>query len=175
MPLNKKVYATAKGQDLGTPLAFFEPLDQIWRFDLDVAASKSRHVVDRYFTPRQNALRRTWGMRNFCNPPYSNQLPFFKRAVNQAVKRDAASMFLIPARTDSKLFQSLLTHQIKFWECQQWCSRIWFVPGRLQFVGADGPAPFPSALVLISRPLGFADEIEKTDALIKALRKEDVL
>jgi hypothetical protein len=75
------------------------------------------------------------GRRVFCNPPYGNaMIPFLQRA------REAdLSVFLIPARTDTRWFHDL---------CLPHAAEIRFIKGRLKFGGAENSAPFPSMLVI---------------------------
>lgn len=54
-----------------TPDWVFQPLNQVLRFDLDVAASVENAKCRRYFTAEKSALERPWdGRSNWCNPPY---------------------------------------------------------------------------------------------------------
>jgi site-specific DNA-methyltransferase (adenine-specific) len=58
--------------DRRTPLDFFEPLHERFRFTIDVAASADNALLPMYWTRQDDALRKSWGcMRVWCNPPYS--------------------------------------------------------------------------------------------------------
>lgn len=59
--------------NLETPREFFEPLDDRFGFNLDVAALPHNAKCKRYFTPEDNGLEQSWASAIvWCNPPYSD-------------------------------------------------------------------------------------------------------
>ena len=77
------------------------------------------------------------GKRVFCNPPYGPKLrSFLERHVEAAL-----SVFLIPARTDTRWFHEIVLPNAK---------EIRFIKGRLKFGDAKNSAPFPSMIVIFS-------------------------
>jgi hypothetical protein len=74
----------------------------------------------------------------FINPPYRKIAPWLERAHEAEV-----AVFLIPARTDTRWFHSIVLPHAK---------EIRFIKGRLKFGGAKTGAPFPSMIVVFENP-----------------------
>ena len=79
MKMNQK----GRGNDnFETPDYIFIQLDNIFHFNMDVAASKENaKVAHCFFDKDENAILKHWGgHRCFCNPPFSNKAEFIKKA-----------------------------------------------------------------------------------------------
>jgi len=74
----------------------------------------------------------------FVNPPYGRQIGPWVAKCREEGDRDANVLALLPARTDARWWQENVTAG---------CACVLFLRGRLTFLGAPAPAPFPSALV----------------------------
>jgi site-specific DNA-methyltransferase (adenine-specific) len=74
----------------------------------------------------------------FVNPPYG---PGIRKWLERAGEADLA-VFLLPARVDTRWFHDLVLPHAR---------EIRFIRGRLKFVGAKHPAPFPSMIVVFGR------------------------
>lgn len=139
--MNKSLLSTGKN-DWETPQDFFDKLDAEFHFTLDSCASKENHKCKKYFTKEENGLLQDWsGETVFCNPPYSakEQDAWVKKCYEES--KHAVCVMLVPARTDTERFHNyILPH-----------AEIRFLKGRLTFVGAKDPAPFPN-MVVIFRP-----------------------
>lgn len=72
----------------------------------------------------------------FVNPPYGRQLPLWVDHCAYYGKRATEIVLLTPARTDTRWFRVIWS------EARALC----FWNGRMRFVGAPAPAPFPSLL-----------------------------
>lgn len=120
----------AKRDDWQTPVDFYAGINELWDFDFDPCP----------VNPTFDGLKVEWGLRNYINPPYNanNMNLWFPKAYEEA-KKGKLSVFLIPSRTSE-----LWWHQYVMK-----ATAIYFVHGRLTFVGAPYSAPFPSALILI--------------------------
>jgi hypothetical protein len=88
----------------------------------------------------------------YCNPPYGRDVwRWLEKCVEAGWEDEAEVIALVPARTDTKWWQSYCSppepaYAVCFWA------------GRLTFRGAPSPAPFPSALVYWgTRRYRFAD------------------
>lgn len=136
--MNKALLSTGKN-DWETPRDFFEELDKEFHFTLDPCASERNHKCKKYYTVRENGLIQDWsGETVFCNPPYSSkeQDVWVKKCFEES--KHATVVMLIPVRTDTKRFHEyILPH-----------AEIRFLKGRLTFVGAKDPAPFPNMVVI---------------------------
>ena len=123
-----------------TPQDFFDKLNAEFRFNLDPCADESNHKCDRWYSPEQDGLKKSWGgCRVFCNPPYGRELgKWVEKAYMESLKPNTIVVMLIPARTDTKWFHDYIHHR----------SEVRFIKGRLKFGGSDNSAPFPSMVVV---------------------------
>lgn len=118
-----------------TPMWLWNPLNDKYRFRLDVAASHQNHLCDRYFNTDDDALTRNWLDDNvspydavWCNPPYSETGKWVDKAADEAENHHSAIVMIVPADTSTKWFMKAL----------ETCSEIIFlVGGRVNFVRAD--------------------------------------
>lgn len=142
-----EIIHSSKRMNWRTPPALFEALDEIFRFDLDLATDGlSNALCTRYYTPEDDALTQTWDAGNhrwsWCNPPYGRGIHrWFDKAVDEAGK-GARIVMLANGCTDTRWFRQAWTH----------CREIWLFTGRIKFVDPDdqskpsAPAPKGSAL-----------------------------
>lgn len=114
------------------------------RIDLDPCAA--RHRAHRFAVTSWSAggLDNPWQThgapvrRIYVNPPYGREIGAWINQCIAAGRAGARVLALVPARTDTQWFQAAALT----------ASRIGFITGRLTFVGAPAPAPFPSAFIL---------------------------
>jgi hypothetical protein len=91
-----------------------------------------------YFTPEQDGLRQRWIGTCWMNPPYGRTIGAWVKKAREESLKGAIVVGLVPARTDTSWWQ----HEV------MQCREIRLLKGRLRFVGAASPAPFPSALTI---------------------------
>ena len=104
---NIEVMFSSKSDEWATPQHIFDELDNEFEFDLDVCANESNHKCENYYSIDQDGLSQDWfGHRVFCNPPYSNIAEWVKKAFYETKNKNTLVVLLIPARTDTKYFQS---------------------------------------------------------------------
>ena len=102
-----KVLFSSKSDEWETPIDIFNKLDAEFHFDLDPCSTDSNHKCDKYFTKEINGLSKNWGgCRVFCNPPYSNISKWVEKAYRESQQDHTLIVLLIPARTDTRYFQS---------------------------------------------------------------------
>jgi len=134
-------YKGARRPDWATPRDFFEQLNDEFNFNLDPCASHDNHKCERYFTIKEDGLAQSWNGRVYMNPPYGREI---KKWVKKAFEEISINpnceivVALLPARTDTSWFHDYIYHH----------AEIRFLRGRIRFEGADGPAPFPSMIVI---------------------------
>lgn len=122
-----------------TPQNLFDKLDSEFHFTLDVCATKETAKCKNYYTPEIDGLKQDWQGIVYMNPPYGRKLLklWIKKAYEESLK-GITVICLIPARTDTLYFHNY---------CMK-AKEIRFIKGRLKFVGAKDPAPFPSAIIV---------------------------
>ncbi len=132
---------TSVRQTYNTPQEALEP---VYRFSgvvsLDPCSNENSIVIARrhYVLPALDGLKLEWYSTTFVNPPYGREVEaWMLKARSEWINRDAESLTLIAARPDTRWFQlyALTAPALLFWR------------GRLTFLGAPAPAPFPSAIV----------------------------
>lgn len=157
--MRKGFERTSDRKDWGTPPALFAEISRRWGpFDLDVAAAPWNALAPRYFSdwtqsPRSrgcvqggtSALREPWEGVFFCNPPYGRGVwDWLQHGWREVlIGRAPRGVYLLPARTDTKWFQ---------WWALRPEAQVVLLAGRVTFVGAPAPAPFPSCLVVFDGP-----------------------
>lgn len=119
-----------------TPMWLWNPLNDKYKFDLDVAASHENHLCENYFTIDDDDLNQDWvaGCDSmiasvWCNPPYSETGKWVDKAAIETKKIVwSRIVMIVPADTSTKWFQKAL----------ETCSEIiLLVGGRVNFARAD--------------------------------------
>ena len=122
-----------------TPNDFFQPLHEEFGFTLDVAADINNTKVNRFFDELSDGLKQNWSNEVcWCNPPYNRNVPKWIQKAKDETKRNATSVLLILAKTNTKWFHTLCLS----------ASEVRFVQGRPKFIGAKDGLPFPLMLVI---------------------------
>lgn len=134
--------------DRGTTPEMFGPLNERFRFTLDVAASAANAKCERYFTRERNGLRQSWiGERVWCNPPYSNIGAWVTKAWEEWENGHVeVIVMLLPAnRTEQGWWQNSVEPHLR--DPEQRCFRVEFLRGRMRFdrpgavIGPKGDRP----------------------------------
>ncbi|MDR0654532.1 MAG: phage N-6-adenine-methyltransferase [Synergistaceae bacterium] len=136
--LNRAMF-TSETDEWETPREFFDAVNAVYRFDLDVCATHANAKCGRHFTKEENGLTQKWSGVCWMNPPYGREISLWvRKAYESSLGAGTIVVCLLPARTDTKWWHDyVIAH----------AERIRFIRGRLRFSG-KGPAPFPSALVV---------------------------
>ena len=145
MAIDPALMSSARG-DWETPADLYAELDQVYNFELDVCASDQNHKAPRWYTESEDGLTQPWRGRVWCNPPYGRTVKLWVARAIWAVQSQQTApvaVLLLPARTDTQWFHTYLY--------QRPGVTVQFLKGRLTFVGAPSPAPFPSLLAVVSR------------------------
>jgi phage N-6-adenine-methyltransferase len=110
-----------------TPPQLFSACEKRFgKFDIDVAASNVNYQVINYFTEKDNALQQSWaGMRCWCNPPYSDIMPWVKKATEECLKGAVITM-LLKCDTSTAWFKEIF----------RTVDELYFLQPRVRFVGA---------------------------------------
>ncbi len=141
---NLKVLTSSERHNWMTPPELFEQLHKYMNFELDPCAEKDNLGLC-FYDKKMNGLSRSWkDMVCFVNPPYgAEQKKWIQKALEE---KRSVSVFLIPARVDTKIWQDVIFKK---------ASKICFLKGRVKFVDPEtnkktNSSPFPSALVLFN-------------------------
>lgn len=113
-----------------TPPEVFNKLNKEFGFTMDVAASQENALCESFLTEEDDALSRSWGAVNWCNPPYSNVGPWIDHAMLQ---KDCSrtTVMLVNASTDSLWFESA-------W---RGCNEVRIITRRLAFISSSTGNP----------------------------------
>lgn len=146
-----------------TPAWVFDPLNEHFGFTLDAAASHENHKVPLYYTvdglysqhfstpSRRNACDGLLGPWAYAvvrpggaprsvwlNPPYGRGIEAWVQKCVAESRIGATVVALLPARTDTSWFHRWVAPY----------ADVYFLMGRINFVGAAASAPFPSIIAV---------------------------
>jgi site-specific DNA-methyltransferase (adenine-specific) len=138
--IHRSLFSSARA-DWETPPALYGLLNRQFSFTLDVCATRQSRKCRRYFSPAVDGLRQRWRGCCWMNPPYGRAIAAWVKKAFEEGRKGATVVCLLPARTDTAWWHD---HVMKGTE-------IRLLKGRLTFVGAPSPAPFPSAVVVFRR------------------------
>lgn len=123
-----------------TPQYLFDKMNEEFNFTLDPCCEIETAKCEKYYTPYENGLSKSWGGEVvFCNPPYSQLYIWLKKCYEESLKPNTIVVALVPVSGSSKWWNRLVTNK-----CE-----IRFIEGRVAFVGAGkSPAPFSSVWLI---------------------------
>lgn len=126
--------------DWETPAEIFEPLsEEFGGFYLDVAATAENTKCPYFITKERDGLTQPWSGHNWMNPPYSQADKWIEKAYQECITDRQTTVCLLASRTDTLIWHNVVR-----------LGEVRYLKGRLTFVGADSPAPFPSAVVIFA-------------------------
>ena len=156
----EKYISSSDSAEWITPPEVFEPLMELYKFQVDLAATDETKRTEAYCGNFFHTEWITMGDRFWLNPPYGRSVPLFVRNVAETIKefgdKRKVVVCLIAARTDTQLWQDVVMPYAK---------KVDFVRGRINFMhivhdlagtkvdyvrdlrGRPVGAPFPSAIV----------------------------
>lgn len=126
---------SSKSQTWETPWYLFNPIQERFHLERDLAASEENKKLPVYWSEQDNCLLQTWSGRNWLNPPFKNMQAFIKKAYEE--RKRAFTVLLIPARTNTVWWHRY---------CMQ--GEILFLQGRPKFKDCKHGLPTPLALVI---------------------------
>lgn len=126
-----------------TPKKIIElTLELLGAIDLDPCSNsigEPNIPAKKHYTIKDDGLAQKWHGKVYLNPPYGSEISkWIQKLTNEYKEGDVTeAIALLPARTDTRWFGLLREYP----RC--------FVIGRLQFIGAEHSAPFPSVVVYL--------------------------
>ena len=76
----------------------FQSFHSEFKFTLDAAASHQNHLLPKYYTKRDNGLKKSWrGETVWCHPPFGQKTrPWVRKAINELIENGVTSVLLLP-------------------------------------------------------------------------------
>jgi phage N-6-adenine-methyltransferase len=131
--------------DRATSPEVFDPLQERFRFTLDVAAAAHNTKCPRFFSVNANGLAQSWaGERVWCNPPYSDIPSWVAKAWEewQSETPPELVVMLLPAnRTEQRWWQDMVE---PFRDRPGSSLRTEFFRGRLRFIAHNATEVKPN-------------------------------
>lgn len=133
-------------QDYGTPLWLFKPLNERFRFTLDVCASVENAKCKDFYTEEQDGLVMEWNGRCWCNPPYGNIPAWLAKAhiESSEIRGGTLTVCLVPNDCSTTWYE----------EFAMKAHEIIHIGKRVKFIGANGTPSF-SSIAIVFKPWSF--------------------
>lgn len=144
-----KISRSKSTDEWGTPKWLFSTLHNEFDFQLDVCASAINHKIPHYLDIQTDGLVSGWDQRNWCNPPYSDQLPWMHKSMEEMSEHDALTVMLIKYDPSTKHGRFV----------REFADEIRIIEHRLKFQGATQTATFPTSIAIF-RPRFFTRKSE---------------
>jgi phage N-6-adenine-methyltransferase len=144
--MNKNLMFSSANSNWETPPEVFKYWDNIYHFNLDVAAVSTNSLCKKFLNDGLNTDWIAIGNKCWMNPPYGREIGKWVKKAFEEAKRGATVVCLLPARTDTRWFHDYCRY-----------GDIYFIKGRIKFLEngiLKGPAPFPS-MVVVFKPEAF--------------------
>ena len=130
--------------DRATTPEVFDPLNERFRFTIDVAASVENTKCKRFYDLESNGLSQSWaGERVWCNPPYSDIEPWVEKARVEVAADDCPlAILLVPANRTEQGWWQRQVEPIR--DRPMGVLSVEFLPGRLRFLAPGALAIKPN-------------------------------
>lgn len=146
------MYSSKSGKHR-TPPELYDAANARWGpFILDAAATVDDCMGNCVFLP--DAFICDWYGRVWLNPPYGREIGKWIERAWTMVDYGLAErvVCLLPARTDTRWWQDFIVESYGL-------ATVHYLPGRVHFLTESseeqGPAPFPSAIVVFEKPFSY--------------------
>ncbi len=163
---------TATGNNSrATPEYFYDWLDGMLHFTVDVCADERNHKHARYFSEKDNGLAQSWAEESvFMNPPYGRQSPDWMRKLrDECMFSRAMGVALVPARVgvdwwrlyvkqlDGKAgklrdVRVMPRYDLTWCRFERLTVGLYFHDQRIEFDGMETGAPFDAAVIFYGHP-----------------------
>lgn len=127
--------------EYGTPKWLFDVLHNEFDFHLDVCASAKNYKYPIYYDQMNDGLdlSNPWHDVNWCNPPYSCQLPWLQRAEREVCKDNGFTTVILQKYDPSTRHGKLAYYG---------ADEIRIIENRIKFQGAELSANFPCCITI---------------------------
>lgn len=148
-----------------TPPWLWSFIKEIWNPALDVCASDTNRLCDTYFTEEVSCLDNDWHSSTgvaYCNPPYSDPLPFIMKAIEQ--RNNVTTVFLLNLDPSTRWFCEALP-------C---CEEVVILTGsRVKFVPPEGVESSSNSKPQVVLVIGKNPEVRTSYLNIRQLMERD--
>jgi phage N-6-adenine-methyltransferase len=121
--MNTNLMFSSETYQWSTPQEFFDKVNAVFNFTLDVCADAENAKFSNYFIEADDGLTQEWNGTVWMNPPYAKYVTekWVKKAY-QSARNGATVVCLLPARTDTI-----------YWH--EFCAKgeVFLLKGRLKF------------------------------------------
>ena len=146
---------TSKSQEWATPQKLFDAFNELYDFDLDVAANYKNTKCAHWICKEDDGLSKDWKEVSNCawmNPPYNDVKSWIAKAASEA-KKGLTVVCLLPYRPDTRAWFDHIweTITIADFSCAHQPKKgvkVIAIKGRLKFNDSKNSAPFPSVVVV---------------------------
>jgi len=127
-----------------TPQGFFDTLNQEFNFSLDVCATEKNAKCERFYSPIENGLLKSWTGTCWMNPPYSKDIGRWVAKAWEVAQEGSTVVSLLQCRSgDTKWWHSFVMR----------ASEIRFIKDRLHFkLNGESARANISSIVVVFRP-----------------------
>jgi len=131
-----------------TPNELFDPLNNEFHFDVDVAAMQSNAKLPKYFHITENGLKQDWApMRCFMNPPYSD-IPRWLDKATKEMNKGALIVGILPIDSSTRWFHDYIWDE----SINNWRDgiKVRFPSRRFKFDKYTNSAKFATMIVIMN-------------------------
>ena len=137
MPKVEQTWFDRKQTVYETPPEIFGPLNNEFKFTLDVCAIPENAKCNKYFTPNENGLSKKWEGVCWMNPPFGREMKKWVKKAFEEWGQGATVVALLPARTNTL-----------WWHDWVMKGEVRFIKGEVRFVGYKRGLWMPMAVVV---------------------------
>lgn len=132
LPRRLRTRTLAHMDHWATPADVFGPLNERFRFTIDVAADPHNAKCQRFYTERDNGLAQSWAdERVWCNPPYSH--PNLGRWTDKAWQQAGAAELIVMLLPADRTGQPWWQKHVEPYRDRGKGLSVEFLPGRIYF------------------------------------------
>ena len=134
----EKLGISGFGDEYPTPDWLYQPLNEVFHFEVDVAANSHNHKCKKFFNAQQDGLKQDWTKFNsvWCNPPFSSIGDWVQKGYEAALTGTNVAIV------------SMTNSETRWFQEYCWCADLLLVNGRVQFNNAAEANRFGSIVIL---------------------------
>lgn len=99
--MDTEVMFSSKTGEWETPQDFFNKLDDEFRFEIDVCATRMNAKCTEFYSLERNGLLPAWTGKCWMNPPYGRGIGAWVKKAYDSSLTGSTVVCLLPSRTDT--------------------------------------------------------------------------